>query len=120
MIKVLAFLKKRPDMTTEEFKKQYENGHAVFSVPHIPSATKYVRRYVEPVVKPLTGEISEQAFDAVTEIWFETREDYEKDFGRIAEPEIMALFLEDEDKVFANHDHNIMIVTEECESKLGS
>lgn len=119
MIKVLAFLKKRPDMTTEQFKKQYETGHAVFSVPYIPHAKKYVRRYVEPVIKPLTGEVSEQAFDAVTEIWFETREDYENDFGKIGDPEIQALFLADEDKLFANHDHNIMVVTEECESRLG-
>ncbi|WP_219894986.1 EthD domain-containing protein [Aquisediminimonas profunda] len=118
MIKVLAFLKKRPDMTAEQFKRQYENGHAVFSLEYIPNAKKYVRRYVEPVVKPLTGEVSAQDFDALTEIWFETREDYEKDFGRIAEPEIQKLFLEDEDKLFANHDHTIMIVVDECESAI--
>lgn len=58
MIKQIVFLKKRPDMTMEEFMDYYENQRAQLSKrigkPAMPNAQRYVRRYITPEKTPVT------------------------------------------------------------------
>jgi len=110
MIKVVVMLRKRPDMTPEEFMKLYETGHAVFAKAYLPLATKYMRRILKPEHQPLIGRAVEQSFDVITEIWFKSREDYERTFSAIGSPEISRLFRDDEKKLFASHENPVFTV----------
>jgi hypothetical protein len=62
MIKQIVFLKKRADLTMEQFIDYYENQHSqlakkIGAPPPLPNAQRYVRRYVHPEPNPLTGEV---------------------------------------------------------------
>jgi uncharacterized protein (TIGR02118 family) len=81
MIKVVYCLRRRPELSVEEFQKYWLETHASFGAG-IPG----VKRYVQ--VHALGGELAEQmsaghpagkneAFDGVAELWFE-EEDIEK------------------------------------------
>ena len=81
MIKVVYCLRRRPELSVEEFQKYWFETHASFGAG-IPG----VKRYVQ--VHALGGELAEQmatghpagkneAFDGVAELWFE-EEDIEK------------------------------------------
>src|SRR5262245_30017356 len=53
MIKQVVFLRKRPDLTMEQFMDYYENQHSQLSKrigakPPLPNAQRYVRRYIQP------------------------------------------------------------------------
>lgn len=69
--KILLFMKKRPDITTEQFRDYYENHHAPLAMKYSGSAIKrYIRRYIEPLPHPETGEFTDGP-DVITELWFE-------------------------------------------------
>lgn len=82
MLKQLCFFRKRPDMTMEEFMDYYENHHSKLGQKigksSIPNAVRYVRRYLTPVRNPVTGEVHDCGYDCVMEIWWNSREDFEK------------------------------------------
>src|SRR5579864_6701028 len=69
MFKQICFFRKRPDMTLEEFREYYENQHSQLGKkigkPAIPNAVRYVRRYLTPVMNPVTGEIHDPGYDCV-------------------------------------------------------
>lgn len=46
--KILHFMKKRPDLITEEFRKYYETRHAPLCERYSQSVQRYIRRYIEP------------------------------------------------------------------------
>ena len=73
MIKQVVFLKKRPDISMEEFMDYYENQHSQLAKklgakPSLPNAQRYVRRYVTPEPNPLTGEVIHPGYDCIMEI----------------------------------------------------
>jgi len=69
MIKQIVFLRKRDDLSMDQFMDYYENQHSRLSQkmgakPALPNAQRYVRRYVTPQPNPLTGEIIHPAMTA--------------------------------------------------------
>ena|SRR5689334_13166701 len=114
MLKVLAFFRKHPDLTFEEFKEKYETGYAPLAQPYVSEAKKYFRRYFEPM--PPASEGARQAFDfdVMTEMWFESQEDYDAMFKRLHEGEVQQLLLKEQKKLFANLEElPIILVTDE-------
>src|SRR5262249_50119665 len=82
MIKQVVFLKKRADLSMEQFMAYYENQHTQLAKrmgakPSLPNAQRYVRRYIRPEKNPLTGEVIHPGYDCIMEIWWNTREDFE-------------------------------------------
>lgn len=70
--KILYFMKRRPGMSVADFRDYYENRHSKFVLKYMNDDVKrYVRRYIEPLPNPETGDNSELAYDVVTELWFE-------------------------------------------------
>ena len=62
MFKQICFIRKRDDMTMEQFMDYYENQHSQLAKkaglkPALPNAARYVRRYITPEKNPVTGEI---------------------------------------------------------------
>ena len=100
MIKHVVLLKKRPDMTDEAFRDYYENHHSKL-IRFMPEAKRYVRRYVVP--RPIAAHIQNPPpldVDVITEVWFETIEDYNSARARVDNPEVGKLFAEDEENLF--------------------
>ena len=65
MIKVLAIIHKRPDMSREEFVRYWREVHAPLA-----SGMDGVRRYViNPTLEPFAPGAA--AFDGVAELWFD-------------------------------------------------
>ena len=124
MFKQVVLLKRRPGMTTEEFKHYYENYHSKLhervgkGEPFMPTAQRYVRRYITPERNPITGEVIDPGFDCIMEIWWNSRDDFESSMRHIGSPEILPHIIEDEKQLFATHSNPVLSV-EECDSPVG-
>ncbi len=108
MLKQLCFFRKRADMTMDEFMDYYENQHSQLSkkmgaAPAIPGAVRYVRRYLVPEKNPITGEVHDPGYDCVMEIWWNSREDFERSQAIISDPARLPMTKADEEKLFASH-----------------
>ncbi len=117
MIKQVVFLKKRPDITMEEFIDYYENQHSQLSKkldapPPLPNAQRYVRRYITPEPNPLTGEVIHPGYDCVMEIWWNSREDFEAAMKGLGNPEHLEARKADELKLFATNSNPVCTVIE--------
>lgn len=92
MIKFTILLRKRADLTHEEFVQYHQTRHApLFS--SLPEVQQYVRRYVQGHSLPfdLPG-LPPPAYDGTTELWFDAVEDIAKvfaaaDYLRIIRPD---------------------------------
>jgi hypothetical protein len=117
MIKQLVFLRKRPDLTMEQFMDYYENQHSQLSrkigaPPPLPNAQRYVRRYIQKEKNPLTGEVIDPGFDCVMEIWWNSREDFEAAMKGLGNPEFLDARKADELKLFASNSNPVCTVIE--------
>jgi uncharacterized protein (TIGR02118 family) len=66
MLKVIFFIRRRSDLTREQFKEHYETVHVPLSFAHLPLLRRHARNYVQTV----RGQPAPD-FDVVTECWFD-------------------------------------------------
>ncbi|KPF91842.1 hypothetical protein IP81_07130 [Novosphingobium sp. AAP83] len=66
--KLLLFMKRRPDISVGAFREYYETRHMPLCMRYMRGATRYFRRYLEPVEG-----MAEPEFDVITELWFTSR-----------------------------------------------
>ena len=72
MIKIVALLKRRPDVTLEEFCRYYEFEHAPLAARSIPpEVAGAIKRYVQNHALRLGLGETEPPYDCVTEIGFD-------------------------------------------------
>lgn len=124
MFKQICFFRKRPDMTMDEFMDYYENQHSQLAKkaglkPALPNAQRYVRRYLKPEKNPVTGQVIDPGYDCLMEIWWNSREDYERSFAIISDPERLPAVMADEARLFASHNNPVCSVIEEYDSPMG-
>ena len=117
MIKQVVFLKKRDDISMEEFMDYYENQHSQLAKklgakPSLPNAQRYVRRYITPEANPLTGEVIHPGYDCVMEIWWNTREDFEAAMKGLGDPQFLEARKADELNLFASNSNPVCTVVE--------
>jgi len=117
MFKQICFFRKRPDMSMEQFMDYYEHQHSTMSKrmglkPAIPNAVRYVRRYLTPEKNPITEEVHDPGFDCLMEIWWNSREDFEKSQAIISNPERKPHTMADEERLFASHANPVCSVIE--------
>jgi translation initiation factor 2B subunit (eIF-2B alpha/beta/delta family) len=117
MIKQIVFLRKRPELTMDEFMDYYENQHSQLSKrmgrsPSLPNAQRYVRRYLVPEKNPITGEVLDPGYDCIMEIWWNSGEDFENSQRVIADPERLPAIKADEAHLFASHSNPVCTVIE--------
>lgn len=114
MFKVFAFLKKRDELTTEEFMNYYENIHVplILSLTHKPLVYKrnYLKSDKESLKLSLTSNLI--GFDVVTEQVFKSDEDFQNWLGKLSTPEVALIVKEDEDK-FLDRSHYFAYVIDE-------
>lgn len=110
MLKCIALLRKRPDLTRDEFIDYYENNHAPLMSGLFPDFLDYRRNYVDAA-----GAFSFAApldFDVVTELRFEDRAAYDRFVAKATDPDIARQIAEDEENVF-DRGYTRMFVVEE-------
>lgn len=117
MLKQVCLLTRRPDMTMAGFRDHYENVHARVAASLMPEALRYQRRYVQPEISPVTGQPIPVPFDCLTEIWWETREEFEAAMEAIGQGKAQRRLCEDEEMLFAAHDYPVFSA-EDCETPM--
>lgn len=112
MIKQVVLIKRREGMSMEAFIDYFENRHSKIGEQVLHRAKRYMRRYVTPMVNPMTGHAAELDFDVVEEIWWESQADLDATMAEIGEGDTYARIYADEEKLFASHDNRAFTVVE--------
>lgn len=103
-------------MSFEDFKDYYETKHCKIGEKVLPDGVYYVRRYLEPVPNPVTGEDYELEFDVLTEMWFDDRDAFDVAMAALSEPTVAAEIVADEEKLFDRSKIRFCTI-EECASE---
>ena len=109
MIKFTILLRKRNDLTHDEFVDYHKTRHAPL-FKSLPEVQQYVRKYVQGHALPvaLPG-MPPPAYDGTTELWFD-------DIGSIAKvftaPRYMEMIRPDEEKFLDLHGCGFLVCTE--------
>lgn len=86
MMRTLALLVRRPDLTRYAFRNHYEDTHVKLAGPLLDEATHYVRNHVQSVV--VGGSVP---FDALSEFGYPSAVELERLTRRLASPEGAAI-----------------------------
>jgi len=102
MFKLIMLLKKRSDMTREQFIDYYDNHHVPFMHSMVPQgAALHRRNYVvasaSDAERGLTAQ-AEDGWDVIVEVLYENREVAEAAMKALADPERSRRMKEDESR----------------------
>ncbi len=119
MIKFVMCLRRRPDMTREQFQDYWKNNHGPFFMKN--SGTMRAKKYVQSLtvdtplnegLKNSRGMLSE--FDGIAEVWFESEEDLMEAMNSPEGQKLSTALLEDEGN-FINHAQSSAFIVKEHE-----
>jgi uncharacterized protein (TIGR02118 family) len=112
MIKIIALMKKRDELTAEQFKDYYENHHVPLACSLLPMGRDYRRNYT--VKMRANGRETDDAFvyDAVSETWFDDEAAYQAFGEALGKPEIFEQVAGDEAKFLDRAKCKYLIVDE--------
>ena len=106
MLKLLAFIRAREDLTREAFIDHYENEHVPLVRRLLPMVGEYRRNYIDPNLVP--GDGGSFDYDVVTELVFEDQAALDAFWETIRRPDVVAAIREDEAKFLAS-DHTRLV-----------
>ncbi|MDG2004063.1 MAG: EthD family reductase [Novosphingobium sp.] len=109
-LKLVFLLKRRPDMSVQQYRDYYAKSHSKLGERAMPDALRYVRRHVEQEGN-LSGQFKELTFDTVMEIWWESREGFADPENQMGE-ELWNEIYQDEEQLFATHANPVFTVLE--------
>jgi EthD domain len=113
MIKMVLLLKRRAGMSFADFTTYYETRHAVLGASLLPRAARYRRSFLQPM-----GDAAADAYDCITEVWFENQADMDASLAFTQRPDNAARLVEDEENLFDRSKIQFYIIDSECESEL--
>lgn len=116
MLKCIALLKRRPDLTKEQFIDYYENHHSVLIRSLFPEILEYRRNYVDLNDLFQFEGSAPIDFNSVTEMWFEDRATYDRFIEKNRNPETARRIMEDELNVFDRSATRMFVVEEQRSS----
>ena len=111
MIKAIALLRRRADLSRAEFIAYYETRHAPLIRSLFPEIVHYARNYVDRA-GAFDSAVAPIDFDSVTEMRFSSRADYDRFLARAAEPQVARAVAADEENVFDRAATRMMVVDE--------
>jgi len=111
MLKVLAFLKRHPDLDARAFRDYYENHHAPLICSLAPPPLSYKRNYLQRQELLVDGGAA-IGFDVVTEQVFADRAAFEAWLAALSVPGVGEQVRADEAR-FLDHSHYFAYFVEE-------
>ena len=111
MIKAIALLRRRADLSRADFIAYYETRHAPLIRSLFPEIIAYSRNYVDRA-GAFDSAVAPIDFDSVTEMRFATRADYEGFLVRSADPAVAQAIADDEENLFDRSATRMMVVDE--------
>lgn len=108
MIKLIVAVRKRADMSVEDFQEHWQNRHAEL-VRTNPATKRYVRKYVQCHTLPEQYETDDVPFDGTAELWFDSLADRDAFFS---DPDYLRDVQPDEPK-FADMTETLFFVVRE-------
>jgi hypothetical protein len=118
MLKLITLLKRKAGMSREDFIAYYESNHRVIGEKYLRAhACRYVRRYLQPLPHPITGETIEPDHDVLMEIWFPDEAAFKATMDVLTAPAAAAEIAADEEKMF-DREKMRMFTVQEFESQL--
>ena len=119
MIKLVMCLRRRSDLTREQFQDYWLNSHGPFFMEHAGTmrAKKYVQSHT--LGSPMNDSFRqsrgmESEFDGVAEVWFESEQELMEAMGSPAGQKLGGLLHEDE-KNFIDHARSSAFLVTETE-----
>jgi DNA-binding Lrp family transcriptional regulator len=113
MIKQVGLLKRNPALSHEQFVDHYEKVHAKIGEKYLKGrASRYIRRYLSPIVDPTYGVAGDTDYDIIMELWFESENAYKETLAHITTPEASAEIIADEEYLFDRSSNRFFTVTE--------
>jgi hypothetical protein len=116
MYKILLFMKRRSDLSMDEFRAYYETQHAPLCRQGLTGVARYVRRYITPLRHPETGAWQDSEFDVITELWFASQENRDRTAVYLSSNFMPQEIVEDEKQLFDRSSFRLAIV-DECEDR---
>lgn len=117
-VKALALLRKRDDISREDFIAYYEQQHAPLIRSLFPMIGEYRRNFADFSSAYVNPDAAPFDFDCVTEFHFASEDDWRAFQQRAADPEVMARVFADEANFIASG-HNRMFLVEERATSSG-
>lgn len=108
MIKLIVAIRRRADLSVEEFQQHWRTRHAEL-VLTCPAAQRLVRRYVQCHTMLSQYAEGEPPFDGTAELWFDSAEDKDSFFS---DPDYLVSIQPDEGR-FADMARTVSFMTEE-------
>lgn len=108
MIKLIVAIRRRPEMTVEDFQDHWRTRHALL-VKNNPATSRYVRKYVQCHTMLAEYAFGDPAFDGTAELWFDSVADKDAFFS---DPDYLRDVKPDEER-FADMTRTVFFVTEE-------
>jgi hypothetical protein len=85
-MKMVRLFKRKPGITPEQFREIYETEHVPLVMRLLPYFKGYTRKYIQrDPGYPLGGEVN---YDVITEVTFESKDDYKRTQKALADPKI--------------------------------
>jgi uncharacterized protein (TIGR02118 family) len=91
VIKIVMMVRRRSDLTHEQFRDHYEKVHAPLAQSLFTTLRGYVRNYAQ---NTLAG--AETGFDVITELWFDDEQGWKEAVAAMATPGGQALQMDEE------------------------
>ncbi|SCW77977.1 conserved hypothetical protein [Sphingobium faniae] len=111
MIKLVILLKKRADMSHDDFRRYYEDHHSKLNL-EIPYVRRYFRRYLTPIATPSSEGVGATNFDVMAELWFDNRQDIDRAMAFVAETDLAVALRQDEENLFDRKKSTFYLVEE--------
>lgn len=114
MYKTICLMKRRPDLTMEQFMAHYENVHSKIGERMMAGrASHYIRRYLRPIAFPMPNDTkpAEPPYDVIMEMWYASEEAFRQATQALT-PENLAELTADEKNLFDRANMHIFHVEE--------
>jgi uncharacterized protein (TIGR02118 family) len=112
MFKVIALLRRKSGISRDEFIRHYETSHVPLALRVFPMIARYQRNYVDITDAIIAPETFPPDFDSITELWFETKADYQAMLAANADPDIGNQIAQDEEMFLDRGKTRLFIVEE--------
>ena len=119
MFKCMALLRKRADISREQFIDYYQNNHSVLIRSLLPGIIDYRSNFLDMEGAFLFPDAALIDFDVITEIWLPDHEAHQRFLARATDPEIARRLAEDE-AMMCDGAATRMVLVEEHTSPMGA